>query len=151
MLSFLVNLHHKVLIDEASQATETATLVPICHGCKQLVLCGDHCQLPPTVKSESPYSAGLKMSLFERLALYGLRPIMLNTQCLGAGEELLLYEGPQGSSFSSEPVCQYLCRVHWLMDHFTTLSFHIRGRLGYEGLDPTWLTRWDKPHALWKL
>eukprot|EP00435_Cladocopium_sp_Y103_P008165 s5177_g2.t1 len=57
-----------VLIDEASQATETATLVPICHGCKQLVLCGDHCQLPPTVKSESPYSAGLKMSLFERLA-----------------------------------------------------------------------------------
>lgn len=69
-----------VLIDEASQATETATLVPICHGCKQLVLCGDHCQLPPTVKSESPYSAGLKMSLFERLALYGLRPIMLNTQ-----------------------------------------------------------------------
>jgi hypothetical protein len=108
VLSFLVILHHKVLIDEASQATETATLVPICHGCKQLVLCGDHCQLPPTVKSESPYSAGLKMSLFERLALYGLRPIMLNTQCLGAREELLLYEGPQGSSFSSEPVCQYL-------------------------------------------
>ena len=68
VLSFLVILHHKVLIDEASQATETATLVPICHGCKQLVLCGDHCQLPPTVKSESPYSAGLKMSLFERLA-----------------------------------------------------------------------------------
>ena len=100
--SFLRTLHeevffffprdHKVLIDEASQATETATLVPICHGCKQLVLCGDHCQLPPTVKSESPYSAGLKMSLFERLALYGLRPIMLNTQRLGAGEELLFYE-----------------------------------------------------------
>jgi len=59
VLSFLVILHHKVLIDEASQATETATLVPICHGCKQLVLCGDHCQLPPTVKSELPYSAGL--------------------------------------------------------------------------------------------
>ena len=45
----------------------------------------------------------------------------------------------------------YLCRVHWLMDHITTcLLFTIRGRLGYEGLDPTWLTRWDKPHVLWK-
>ena len=46
---------------------------------------------------------------------------------------------------------QYVCRVHWLMDHFTALTFHIRGRLGYEGIDPTWLTRWDKPHVLWKL
>ena len=36
------------------------------------------------------------------------------------------------------------------MDHFTSCLLHIRGRLGYEGLDPTWLTRWDKPHALWK-
>ena len=37
------------------------------------------------------------------------------------------------------------------MDHITAPSFHCRGRLGYEGLDPTWLTRWDKPHVLWKL
>ena len=36
------------------------------------------------------------------------------------------------------------------MDHFTSCLLHIRGRLGYEGLDPTWLTRWDKPHVLWK-
>ena len=36
------------------------------------------------------------------------------------------------------------------MDRITTPSFHCRGRLGYEGLDPTWLTRWDKPHVLWK-
>jgi len=37
------------------------------------------------------------------------------------------------------------------MDHITAPSFHCRGRLGYEGIDPTWLTRWDKPHVLWKL
>lgn len=37
------------------------------------------------------------------------------------------------------------------MDHSTAATFHIRGHLGYEGLDPTWLTRWDKPHVLWKL
>ena len=59
VLSFLVILHHKVLIDEASQATETATLVPICHGCKQLVLCGDHCQLPQW-KASRPTQQGLR-------------------------------------------------------------------------------------------
>ena len=74
---------HEVLIDEASQATEPATLVPICHGCKQLVLCGDHCQLPPTVKSDKEHSNALKTSLFERLALSGVQPIMLNIQYLG--------------------------------------------------------------------
>lgn len=39
-----------VLIDEASQATELSTLVPLMHECQQLVLVGDHCQLPPTVQ-----------------------------------------------------------------------------------------------------
>ena len=82
----------KVLIDEASQATEPATLVPICHGCKQLVLCGDHCQLPPTVKSEQKHSAELKTSLFERLALSGIRPIMLNVQHLRFSSHLELSE-----------------------------------------------------------
>merc|ERR1719362_1278505 len=42
----------RVLMDEASQATEPATIVPICKGCGQLVLLGDHCQLPPTVPSD---------------------------------------------------------------------------------------------------
>jgi superfamily I DNA and/or RNA helicase len=33
-----------VLIDEATQATEAATLVPLCRGAQQLVLLGDQCQ-----------------------------------------------------------------------------------------------------------
>lgn len=40
-----------MIIDEASQASEPATLVPITQGCEQLVLVGDHYQLPPTIKS----------------------------------------------------------------------------------------------------
>ena len=50
-------------------------------------------EITANFKSESPYSAGLKMSLFERLALYGLRPIMLNTQCLGAGHVYISHIG----------------------------------------------------------
>ena len=126
MLSFLVILHHKVLIDEASQATETATLVPICHGCKQLVLCGDHCQLPPTVKSESPYSAGLKMSLFERLALYGLRPIMLNTQCLGAGHVYISHIGRYVNVYIYNIRIYYINNIYIYIYIYTQLYTHIR-------------------------
>jgi hypothetical protein len=41
----------RVLIDEATQCTEPASLVPLCRGARRLVLVGDHKQLPPTVMS----------------------------------------------------------------------------------------------------
>jgi len=63
-----------VLIDEAAQATEVACMVPIMLGCQQLVLVGDHCQLPPTVVSEEAEAEGLTLSLFERLVTAGVPP-----------------------------------------------------------------------------
>ncbi|WP_315824449.1 AAA domain-containing protein [Paraflavitalea speifideaquila] len=39
-----------VVIDEAGQALEPACWIPILKG-QKLVLAGDHCQLPPTIKS----------------------------------------------------------------------------------------------------
>ena len=41
-----------VVVDEAAQVTQLNTLVALTRGCKQLVLVGDHHQLPPTVLSE---------------------------------------------------------------------------------------------------
>ncbi|KAG5189006.1 P-loop containing nucleoside triphosphate hydrolase protein [Tribonema minus] len=69
-----------VLVDEASQATELATLVATTRGCQQLVLVGDHCQLPPTVASEVAAAEGLSVSLFDRLVQAGVSPFMLDTQ-----------------------------------------------------------------------
>ncbi|KAL7001986.1 putative helicase MAGATAMA 3 [Sarracenia purpurea var. burkii] len=40
-----------VIIDEAAQAVEPATLVPLANGCKQVFLVGDPVQLPATVIS----------------------------------------------------------------------------------------------------
>ena len=71
---------HHVLVDEASQATEVATLVPLMRACRQLVLVGDHCQLPPTVSSDLAKAEGLGVSLFERLVKCGVEPNMLDTQ-----------------------------------------------------------------------
>ena len=74
----------EVLIDEASQATEPATIGAYLSWLQTVgALCEIHCQLPPTVKSDKEHSNALKTSLFERLALSGVQPIMLNIQYLG--------------------------------------------------------------------
>ena len=69
-----------VLIDEASQAHELSCLVPIMHGCEQLVLVGDHCQLPPSISSEAAKSDGLDVSLYDRLVKKGVPCFLLDTQ-----------------------------------------------------------------------
>ena len=69
-----------VLMDEATQATEPSALVPIVKGCRQLVLVGDHQQLPPTVLSRRAEKGGLNRSLFDRLIACGLRSNLLTTQ-----------------------------------------------------------------------
>ncbi len=70
----------RVLIDEATQATEPAALVPLVRGARQVVLIGDHRQLPPTVISRRAEKGGLDRSLFERLIEMGISPRILTTQ-----------------------------------------------------------------------
>jgi regulator of nonsense transcripts 1 len=70
----------RVMVDEATQATEPAVLVPIARGCRQLVLVGDHCQLPPTVLSTRAEEEGLGVPLFSRMVACGVPPFMLDTQ-----------------------------------------------------------------------
>ena len=69
-----------VLIDEASQATEPAALVPVLLGCEQLLLVGDQRQLPPTVTERSAAARGLGVSLFSRLQALGVEPLLLAQQ-----------------------------------------------------------------------
>tara|TARA_A100001234_G_scaffold221374_1_gene237110 strand:- start:937 stop:2913 length:1977 start_codon:yes stop_codon:yes gene_type:complete len=69
-----------VLIDEATQATEPSSLVPIVKGARQIILVGDHKQLPPTVISRNAEEGGLNIPLFERLIENGVPSHMLTTQ-----------------------------------------------------------------------
>jgi len=54
------------IIDEATQAIEPATWIPITQS-KRIILAGDHHQLPPTVKSVKATKMGLQTTLFEKL------------------------------------------------------------------------------------
>ena len=55
-----------VFIDEAAQALEAASWIPI-RRASRVILAGDHCQLPPTVKSIAALKAGLGKTLMERI------------------------------------------------------------------------------------
>lgn len=55
-----------LFIDEAAQALEAACWIPI-KRCSRVILAGDHCQLPPTVKSFAAMRAGLGKTLMERI------------------------------------------------------------------------------------
>lgn len=55
-----------VVVDEAAQALEAACWIPIMKGAK-CVLAGDHCQLPPTIKSKAAEEGGLHETLFEKI------------------------------------------------------------------------------------
>ena len=57
--------YHTVVIDEAGQALEPACWIPILKA-QKLVLAGDHCQLPPTIKSEEAARNGLSTTLLEK-------------------------------------------------------------------------------------
>lgn len=68
-----------VFIDEAAQALEPATWIPILKA-KRVIFAGDHCQLPPTVKSAHALKHGLNQSLFEKCITRTQAHTMLQTQ-----------------------------------------------------------------------
>ena len=90
----------RVLLDEAAQATELSTLVPLmkmkAEACVTLV--GDHRQLPPTISNIQVDVEGFGTSLFERMAGQGVHPFLLNVQyrmhpCISAFPSSMYYRG----------------------------------------------------------
>jgi hypothetical protein len=94
-----------VVVDEAAQATETSTLIPLRYGARQVVLVGDPQQLPATVMSQAASAAGWDSSLMARLAGGGtpLRMLKVQYRChpaIMAWPSGYFYGGRVGSSDS---------------------------------------------------
>lgn len=55
-----------LFIDEAAQALEAACWIPM-RRATRVILAGDHCQLPPTIKSIAAMKGGLDKTLMQRI------------------------------------------------------------------------------------
>jgi ATP-dependent RNA/DNA helicase IGHMBP2 len=72
--------YHTVVIDESGQALEPACWIPILKA-QKVVLAGDHCQLPPTIKSPEAARKGLSTTLLEKcVALHPEAVTLLDEQ-----------------------------------------------------------------------
>jgi ATP-dependent RNA/DNA helicase IGHMBP2 len=72
--------YRTAVIDEAGQALEPACWIPVLKA-QRLVLAGDHCQLPPTVKSAEAAQGGLAITLMEKnVALHPEAVVLLEEQ-----------------------------------------------------------------------
>ena len=72
-----------VVIDEAAQALEPATWIPILKASK-VVLTGDPFQLPPTVKSETARRQGFDVTMLEKCLRRLDRSSLLNVVSMSA-------------------------------------------------------------------
>jgi ATP-dependent RNA/DNA helicase IGHMBP2 len=72
--------YETVVIDEAGQALEPACWIPVLKA-KKVVMAGDHCQLPPTIKSDEAARKGLTITLMEKCVdLYPKAVVLLEEQ-----------------------------------------------------------------------
>ena len=69
-----------IILDEAGQAIELSTLIPIREFCKKLILIGDVNQLPATTFSKFSSDFGYNRSLFKRLQMDNFRVKFLKNQ-----------------------------------------------------------------------
>lgn len=69
-----------VIVDEAAQAVELSSLIPLRHEAYHIVMIGDPQQLPATVLSSSAKKYNYERSLFSRLQSVGVDVYMLSTQ-----------------------------------------------------------------------
>lgn len=79
-----------LFIDEAAQALEAACWIPM-RRAGRVVLAGDHCQLPPTVKCYEAMKGGLGRSLMERIVENHPETVTLLTTQYRMNEEIMRF------------------------------------------------------------
>lgn len=81
---------HTLFIDEAAQALEAACWIAL-QKADRVILAGDHCQLPPTVKCQAALRGGLGRTLMEHVAETRPEAVRLLTLQYRMNEELMRF------------------------------------------------------------
>ena len=97
-----------LFIDEAAQALEAACWIPI-RRVSRVILAGDHCQLPPTVKSFAAMKAGLGKTLMERIVDNHPETVTLLKMQYRMNEEIMRFSSDwfYGNQVESAPEVKY--------------------------------------------
>ena len=97
-----------LFIDEAAQALEAACWIPI-RRVTRVILAGDHCQLPPTVKSFAALKAGLGKTLMERIVENKPEVVTLLKMQYRMNEEIMRFSSDwfYGNQVESAPEVKY--------------------------------------------
>nr|XP_061812498.1 RNA helicase Mov10l1-like [Nerophis lumbriciformis] len=146
-----------VFLDEAGQATEPESMIPISLISEidgQIVLAGDPCQLGPIVKSKIASTFGLGLSLMERLMAnplyarhqWGYNPKLVTKLIYNYRSHEALLSLPSKLFYHGElcvrapkDVVDSLCQWKTLPKKGFPLLFHgIRGKEMREGNNPSW-------------
>lgn len=117
------------VIDEAGQALEPACWIPALKT-KCLILAGDPCQLPPTIKSGSAASGGLAVTLLERSIALHPEAVTLLEEQYRMHEQIMSF--PSRHFYENRLRAHSSVARHLLFDDDKPIAFIDTAGCGYE-------------------
>jgi ATP-dependent RNA/DNA helicase IGHMBP2 len=134
-----------VFIDEAAQALEPACWIPILRT-QRVVFAGDHCQLPPTIKSAEAARSGLAVTLFEKgISKHPATSSLLTVQ-YRMNENIM--EFPSKWFYNNRLVAHESAKNGLLRPYESPVDFVDTAGAGYdESQDPETLSRFNDEEA----
>jgi ATP-dependent RNA/DNA helicase IGHMBP2 len=134
-----------VFIDEAAQALEPACWIPILRT-QRVVFAGDHCQLPPTIKSAEAAKSGLAVTLFEKGISKHPRMSSLLTVQYRMNENIM--EFPSRWFYDGQLIAHESVKNGLLRPYQSPVDFIDTAGAGYnESQDPETLSRFNEEEA----
>lgn len=134
-----------VFIDEAAQSLEPACWIPLLKS-HRVILAGDHCQLPPTIKSNEAAQQGLAVTLFEKgIAKHPKQASMLEVQ-YRMHEAIMQF--PSSYFYQDELTAHESVKSALLRPNQPPIDFVDTAGCGYsEKQDPESLSRFNEEEA----
>ncbi len=134
-----------VFIDEAAQALEPASWIPLLRS-DRVIFAGDHQQLPPTIKSNEAAKLGLSITLFEKgIARQSQVSAMLKVQ-YRMHQDIMQFSS--GYFYENELVAHDSVKTELLRADQAPIEFIDTAGCGYvEGQDKETLSRFNEEEA----
>jgi ATP-dependent RNA/DNA helicase IGHMBP2 len=134
-----------VFIDEAAQSLEAACWIPMLRA-DRVILAGDHCQLPPTIKSNEAAKAGLAITLFERgIEKHPHMATLLQVQ-YRMHEAIMKF--PSRWFYEDKLIAHPSVKIGLLRPHYQPIDFIDTAGCGFtEKQDPETLSRYNEEEA----